>query len=403
MNRLLSIALTASSLMLCACNAEQIRMEKAEKLQRSILTLDTHTDTPMRLWNKNYRIDMDNPTGCIDFPKMRQGSLDVESFGIFTWQGGRDTAFYNKAYKRGLATLAMINELPEKYPDQVGIVSIPDDMYRLKKEGRLGILPTIENLTLIGDDISRISELYDGGVRMFGLVHSYHNDISDSSSDTTSAEYGGLSPLGEEVVKELNRIGGIIDVSHASDSAFFDVIRLSKAPIVASHSSVRAVADHNRNFSDSMLEALKENGGVIQICILGDYVKNLPENPEYNRRYAELRKEYRSLPADAKESRDSLMREIRGLKEIYPDQKILVSDYVDHIDYVVNKIGVDYVGIGTDFDGGGGIDDCKDASQLINITAELMDRGYTKEEIEKIWGGNFIRVFREVLRLAETN
>lgn len=403
MNRLLSIALAALSLMLCACNADQVRMEKAEKLQRSILTLDTHTDTPMRLWREDYKIDMDNPTGCIDFPKMRKGSLDVESFGIFTWQGGRDTSFYNKAYKRGLATLALINGLPDKYPDQVGIVSVPDDMYRLKKEGRLGILPTIENLTLIGNDISRISELYDGGVRMFGLVHSYNNDISDSSSDTTGAEHGGLSPFGEEVVKELNRIGGIIDVSHASDSAFFDVVRLSKAPIVASHSSVRAVAEHDRNFSDRMLETLKENGGVIQICILADYVKNCPDNPEYDRRYAELRRAYRSLPADAKETRDSLMREMSALKDIYPDQKVLVSDYVDHIDYVVKKIGVDYVGIGTDFDGGGGIDDCKDASQLINITAEMIDRGYSKEDIEKIWGGNFIRVFREVQRLAETH
>ncbi len=401
MNGFYTFTLAASVLALSACDSGEARMKKAEELQRSVLTLDTHTDTPMRLWREDYHIEKDNPSGCIDFPKMRKGSLDVESFGIFTWQGGRDTAFCNKAYRRGLETLAKVMELQDRFPDQVGIVSTPDDMYRLKREGRLGILPTIENSTLIGNDISRIGELYDRGIRIFGLVHSYNNDICDSSSDKNGPEFGGLSEFGENVVRELNRVGGIIDVSHASDSTFFDVIRLSKAPVVASHSSVRAVAEHDRNFSDEMLDALKENGGVIQICILADYVRNCPENPEYDRKYAGLRRAYRELPENAsQEKRDSILNALSVLKEVYPDQKVLVTDYVDHIDYVVKRIGIDYVGIGTDFDGGGGIDDCKDASQLINITAELMDRGYTREDIEKIWGGNFIRVFREVLECA---
>lgn len=376
-------------------------MKEAEELQRSILTLDTHTDTPMRLWNANYHIDQDNPSGCIDFPKMRQGSLDVESFAVFTSQGGRDTAFYNKAYKRGLETFDKILELPVKYPDLVGIVGCPQDMYDLKAAGKLGILPTIENATLIGDDLGRLKELYDKGARIFGLVHSYHNDICDSSSDKKDPEHNGLSELGERVVLEINRLGGVVDVSHASDSTFFDVVKISKAPIMASHSSVRAVADHNRNFSDQMLEALKENGGVIQICILPDYVKKVPDNPAYKEEYEALRNLYRQTPGENTARRDSIRAEMTALKEKYPDQKIYIRDYVDHIDYVVKKIGEDYVGIGTDFDGGGGIDDCKNASQMIGITAELLKRGYTKEQIEKIWGGNFIRVFNKAIEVAQ--
>lgn len=367
---------------------------KARKLQKSILTLDTHTDTPMRLWNETYKINEDNPQGCIDFPKMKAGLLDVESFAVFTWQGGRDAAFVDKAYARGLQTFDKINALEKEYPDVVGIVRTPDDMYRLKREGKLGILPTVENLALIGTDISRLQVLYDKGARIFGLVHSYHNDLADSSSDPKAPEHGGLSEAGKAVVKELNRIGGIVDVSHASDAVFYDVIKLSTKPIIASHSSVRAVADHDRNFTDDMLYALKKNGGVIQICILQKYVKTAPENKEYNAEMKQLNEKLASVPKENVAERNALRAEISALKEKYPDQLAFIKDYVDHIDYVVKKIGIDYVGIGTDFDGGGGIYDCNNAAQLPGITAELIKRGYSKKEIEKIWGGNFIRVFR---------
>lgn len=369
-------------------------MERARKLQQSILTLDTHTDTPMRLWNEKYKINEDNPEGCVDFPKMKAGLLDVESFAVFTWQGGRDTAFVNKAFERGLQTFDKINALPQQYPSVVGIVDAPEEMYRLKKEGKLGILPTVENLALIGTDITRIQTLYDKGARIFGLVHSYHNDIADSSSDPKAPEHGGLSQFGKEVIKEINRVGGIVDVSHASDAVFYDAVKISSKPIIASHSSVRAVADHDRNFTDDMLLALKKNGGVIQICILQKYVKTAPENKAYEAELAALNKKQAALPKEDIAARNQVREEMAALKEKYPDQLAFIKDYVDHIDYVVKKIGVDYVGIGTDFDGGGGIYNCKNASQLPGITAELLLRGYSKKEIEKIWGGNFVRVFK---------
>lgn len=395
----LAIVILCSAGCLLAKDAKKSLAQQAKELQNSILTLDTHTDTPMRLWDKNYKINEDNPTGCIDFPKMRAGGLTVESFAVFTWQGGRDTVFVNKAYTRGLQTFDKINALPSQHPDVVGIVSTPADMYRLKKEGKLGVLPTIENLALIGTDLSRIQELYQKGARMFGLVHSYHNDIADSSSDPKKPEHDGLSPFGKEVVKEINRIGGIVDVSHASDKAFFDAVAISTKPIVASHSSVRAVANHNRNFSDEMLLTLKKNGGVIQICILQDYVKTAPDNKEYNERLQELKNKLETVSKEDAQQRKLIRQEMSQLKESYPDQLVFIKDYVDHIDYVVKKIGVDYVGIGTDFDGGGGIYDCMNASQLTGITEELLRRGYSKKDIEKIWGGNFVRVMKECQKL----
>lgn len=392
------IALTAIS-----CNPKQKDlMKEAEELQRSILTIDTHTDTPMRLWSESYDVNADNPTGCIDFPKMRKGSLDIETFAAFSGQGARDTATTTRSYDRALKTVQKIHEATQKYSEVSSVVTTPAEMFQAKEQGKIGILISIENGYPIGTDLSRVRTFYQNGVRMFGLCHSYHNDICDSSSDKLPAEYNGLSAFGEQYVNELNRIGALVDVSHASDSTFFDVVRISKTPIIASHSSVRAVADHNRNFSDQMLDALKENGGVIQICILDSYVKNFPKDSVYDAERALIAEELRAIDRDNKPLRDSIRRKYDVLKAKFPEQNAYIKDYVDHIDYVANRIGIDYVGIGTDFDGGGGISDCKDASQLIGITAELLARGYSKEDIAKVWGGNFIRVFNEVIKYSES-
>lgn len=398
-----TVALCMLALIAISCNSKQkTLMAEAEKLQRSILTIDTHTDTPMRLWNENYDINADNPTGCVDFPKMRKGSLDIETFAAFSGQGSRDTATTNKVYDRALKTIQKIHEATQKHSDVSSVVTTPAEMIQAKEQGKIGILVSIENGYPIGTDISRVRTLYKNGVRMFGLCHSYHNDICDSSSDKLPAEHRGLSAFGEAYVKELNRIGGLIDVSHASDSTFFDVVKISKTPIIASHSSIRSVADHNRNFSDEMLDALKANGGVIQICILDSYVKNFPKDSVYNLERALITEELLAINRGDKQLRDSIRKKYDVLKAKYPEQNAYIKDYVNHIDYVVKKIGVDYVGIGTDFDGGGGIADCKDASQLIGITAELMTRGYSKEDIAKIWGGNFLRVFDEVIKYSDS-
>ncbi len=393
-----SIALLASLAVSCA--EEPTLMERAEELQRSILTVDTHCDTPMSMLSPTFDVTKWGD-GCIDIPKMKAGSLDVESFAVFTpqrYEEGYVDAMYEKA-KRLYDTIQCI---AAAHPDIMGVVSSPEDMYRLKSEGRSAILPTMENSLPLGNELARVDTLYDKGARIFGLCHGLNNNICDSSTDDAGAVFGGLSPFGEKLVTYLNKKGAIIDVSHASDESFFDAVKLSKAPIMATHSSVRNIAHHNRNFTDEMLVALKENGGVIQICILDAYIKDFPENPEYKAEIDTARKAYYAIPKEDIDARKAARAEMSKIKSKYPDQNAYIKDYVDHIDYVAKKIGVDYVGIGTDFDGGGGVADCKDASQLIGITAELLSRGYSKEDIEKIWGGNFIRVFNDVIAYSKS-
>jgi len=275
----------------------------------------------------------------------------------------------------------------------------PDDAYRIKKENKLAIFIGIENGYVLGKNLSRIKEFYDMGARYITLCHSGNNDICDSSSDPKGPEHDGISPFGADVIKEMNRLGMMIDVSHMSDKSFYDVLDETIAPVIASHSSCRALCSSPRNLNDDMLQALKSNGGVIQICILSRYIKTPEPDPVLESKLEELKNKYGEIK-DLSEEQKKLYHDERG--EIQKKFKKLanVSDVVDHIDHVVQVIGIDYVGIGTDFDGGGGVDGCRSVAEMKNITLELLRRGYSKQDIEKIWSGNFMRVFREVEKIA---
>ena len=232
--------------------------------------------------------------------------------------------------------------------------------------------------------------MYDLGVRYITLAHTRNNDICDSSTDSNGPEHDGLSSFGQEVVKEMNRIGMMIDVSHISDKAFYDVLDLSNVPVIASHSSCRALCETPRNLSDDMLLALKQNGGVIQICILSEYIKTPDPNPELEAALGALKEKYgdfRGLPDDKKRL---VRQETKAIQEKY-EKLATVKDVVDHIDHVIQVIGIEYVGIGTDFDGGGGVEGCKTVADVKNITIELLRRGYSKSDIAEIWGGNLMR------------
>ncbi len=198
----------------------------------------------------------------------------------------------------------------------------------------------------------------------------------------------------------MNRLGMIVDVSHISDKSFYDVIKLSKAPVFASHSSCRALCENPRNIDDNMLQALKKNGGVIQICILSNYLKAPEANPELEAKLKELREKYGDNSNQPDSVRRRVRSEYRALQKKY-EKLATVKDAVDHIDHVVQVIGIDYVGIGTDFDGGGGIEGCKTVADMKNITIELVRRGYSKTDIEKIWGGNVMRVLRDVEKISK--
>jgi membrane dipeptidase len=383
----------------CSNNEKQL-IKLAEKIHQKTLSVDTHCDTPMDMVSLNYDLGERHSEGCVDFPRMIEGGLDAEFFAVFTGQGPRNDSAYNEVYSYALKTLESIHKNVEKNSSLAEIALSPEDAYRLKKAGKIAAFIGIENGYPIGKDIRRVKELYEQGARYITLAHTRNNDICDSSTDSKGPEYNGLSPFGREVVKEMNRLGMMIDVSHISDKAFSDVLETSTAPVIASHSSCRALCESPRNLTDDMLLALKENGGVIQICILSEYIKTPDPNPELDAKLKDLRErygDYDTLPEDKKKL---VREEYRAIQDKY-EKLATVKDVVDHIDHVVQVIGVDYAGIGTDFDGGGGVEGCKTVAEMKNITIELLQRGYSKADIAKIWGGNIMRVFKEVAKKKE--
>jgi membrane dipeptidase len=379
---------------------------KARELHKKILTVDTHCDTAFSLLRTDWKIgDRHDPaqrnSGKIDLPRMKEGGLDAEFFAAFVGQGPLTVEGYARAKDNALRAVEAVHKMTEEYSSTIGLAVDPAGAWRLKKEGKLTAFIGMENGYPIGRDLSLVKFFYDKGVRYITLCHTSDNDICDSSTDRRNPEDKGLSDFGRQVVAECNRLGMLVDISHASDKSFFDVLAASKAPIIASHSSARAVCDNPRNLTDDQLRALAKNGGVIQICFLGAYVKTPPVIPEREQAIKEMEAKYGSLRDLRDESlRQKAMAERDAINQKYPQAQPTVKDLVDHIDHVKKVVGIDYVGIGTDFDGGGGIAGCDDVSGMIHVTEELIRRGYTDGEIAKIWGGNFFRVFEKVIALA---
>jgi membrane dipeptidase len=398
MKKYLSVLLTLLFLSGCSTSDEKLK-KQADRIHRDILTVDTHCDTPMDIVESGFDLGVKHDKGCVDFPRMKEGGLDAEFFAAYIAQGPRNDSIYDKVHAETLAILDAIHKNVEKNVSLAGIALSPDDAYKLKREGKIAAFIGLENGYPVGKDLSRIKTYYNLGVRYITLCHSGNNDICDSSSDPGGPENNGLSVFGAGVVKEMNHLGMMIDVSHISDKSFFDVISASKAPVIASHSSCRSLCSSPRNLTDDMLQSLKSNGGVIQICILSSYIKTPEPNPEREAEIKELKEKYGDFGKLTDEQKTIFRQERWEILNKYR-KLATVSDVVDHIDHVVQVIGIDYVGIGTDFDGGGGVDGCKTIAEMKNITIELLHRGYSKADIEKIWGGNIMRVFREVEKIA---
>ncbi len=388
-------------LIVAACNAPQeVSVEQqANELHKRILTLDTHCDTPLNLGDEGYDIgkrnNFDSSRTRVDFVRMQEGEMDAMFFAVFIGQGKRDSLGLSGAKNRAIRITDMLDSVLDRYSEMAELAITAGDAYTIEKKNKRAIYYGMENGYPIGKDISLIDYFYERGIRYITLSHSWNNDICDSSTDTV-AEHNGLSKFGEQVVGRMNQKGMLVDVSHISDSAFYDVINLSKTPVIASHSCARALCDHPRNMNDEMLKKLAENGGVIQLCILSSYLVEPPKDAKRDSAFAVLREKYKSYGSMSEEEKKEARKEWRATQEKYPEPLATVADAIDHIDHIVKLIGIDYVGIGTDFDGGGGLSDCKDVSEIKNITLELLKRGYSEEDIEKIWGGNFMRVFRQV-------
>ncbi len=394
--------------------SEEEILAHAQAIHDAALTIDTHNDI-LGNWGT---AEIDPCTGTnmkVDIPKMVAGGLDMTFPAVYVGQGPRTPDGYAAVKQAALEKFTAIHRVAEEMcPDKVEIAYRTDDVERILATGKRIYGIGIENGYAIGTDLALVQQYYDLGTRYITLTHSGNNDIGDSSTPRgePAEEWGGLSPLGEEVVREMNRLGIMVDLSHVSDNTVRDVFALSVAPVIASHSGAWALANVPRNLNDELLQGLKENGGVIQVVALAGYLQVDP--PERTAAIQALREELgfadrsalRAMTPAEREAYDARMEEqgptyearMAEIDAQWPPAD--VGTYVDHIDYVKNLIGIDHVGIGTDFDGGGGIPGFNDASEALNVTVELVRRGYTDDEIKKIWGGNLLRVWREVERVA---
>ncbi|MEM8927960.1 MAG: dipeptidase [Bacteroidota bacterium] len=388
-----------------ATETEEELVQRALDIHKRVLTLDTHADTPLRMIEPGFdmaeRHDPNETGSKVDYPRMKEGDLDAIFFAAFVAQDIRDNDGNSRAKALCLQMIDSVIASTERNSDVVGLALNPEDAYALEKQGKRAIYIGIENGYPIGQDLSNVEEYFNKGVRYITLVHSSNNDLADSATDENGTEHGGISEFGSKVVGEMNRLGIMVDVSHGNDSVFYDAIKLSKAPIIASHSNARAVTDHRRNMTDEMLKLMAENGGVVQLTMLADYLREAPPNAARDSAVAALRANMKPISEMTDEERSALRKSFQELNEKFPNPPATVEHVADHIDHIVKVAGIDHVGIGCDFDGGGGIEGVFDASEVMNITIELVRRGYTEEQIAKIWGGNLIRVFKEVQALAE--
>ena len=377
-------------------------LQRARNIHRAVITIDSHTDTPLRMLQKGFdmsvRHDSRKEYSKIDFPRMRDGGLDGVFFGVFVSQGPRNSEGYEKIKQRAVMLFDTIDAVVQRNSHIAALAVTAKDAKQLKKEGRSAVFIGVENGYAIGKDLSLISTFYLRGARYITLCHSKNNDICDSSTDTV--EYNGLSPFGYKVVREMNHVGMMIDVSHISDKALEDVLTYSKTPVIASHSCAKALCNNPRNLNDTLLKKIALNGGVVQMCILSDYVKTPLPNPARDSAKAAVRKKYNEFEGLTDDEMKVARKEWYAINDQFPQKLATVSDVVDHIDHIVRVAGINHVGIGTDFDGGGGVDGCFDVGEMGNITLELVKRGYSENEIRKIWGGNLMRVMNKTDKVA---
>ncbi len=369
-----------------------------DDLHHRLMVLDTHLDTPAFFHTPSYRFtargsfEIDGTQ--VDLPRMNEGGLDGGFWVIYTPQGPLDQASMNAARTAALLRQTAIREFAAKYSDEVELAFTADDAERIHAAGKKVVFQSMENAYPLGNDLSLLETFYAGGLRMVAPVHFANNQYADSATDVSPA-YGGLSPLGEQLVREANRLGLILDGSHASDDTVRDMLALSTTPIILSHSGPKGVYDHPRNLPDDLIQAVAAAGGVIQINALGAYLERLTATPERTAALAELEAEYGGNIAALPEERRNAYREARrALDKQFPPPRSTFEKFMEHMLYTLDLVGPDHVGVGADWDGGGGVDGMEDVSFLPKITEALLEAGYTEYDLVKIWGGNQIRLMR---------
>ncbi len=402
-------------------NSAMDLIAKAKAIHERVIVLDTHNDINIDnfLDEKNYTMRLPNQ---VNLPKMIEGGLDVSWFIVYTGQGPLTEAGYLKAYENAMAKFDAIHRLVNTIaPDKIELALSSDDVRRIHQSGKKVAMIGVENAYPVGTDIKNVENFYKLGARYMSLAHNGHSQLSDSNTGDEEQKWlhNGLSDLGRSALKEMNRLGIMIDLSHPSKAANLEMIELSEAPVIASHSASRTMNNHSRNLDDEELMALKANGGVVQTVAFRSYI-NSDKSKKYRDavtaiyKVAALEKgiewlewsDVRQLP---EEERVGYMKNYREIAQTSKEKveaigdtiaQVDVSDFVDHIDYMVNLIGIEHVGISSDFDGGGGVRGWNDASETFNVTLELVKRGYSEDAIEQLWSGNLLRVLDAVQAVA---
>ena len=398
-----------------------IDMTKAEQIHKAVISIDTHDD--INTGNFTYSLNYSSETQSqVHIPGMQKGGLDVAWFIVYTGQDSLNASGYAKAAENADDKFSAIHRLVNAYaPNQIELALTPNDVRRIWKSGKKVAMIGVENGYPIGEDINNVEVFYNRGARYMSLAHNGHSQLSDSNTGEKDNIYlhNGLSDLGKQVIEKMNYYGMMIDISHPSKEAIRQMVEHSKAPVIASHSSARALCDHSRNLDDEQLQWVKESGGVVQTVAFSSYLNTEKHNNYFKAKDSLLRSigaknnikvldkyqmralEFDNLQEYIKERKKLMYLAKEALKSLKKDvPPVSVSDLVDHIDYIKDKIGIDHVGVSSDFDGGGGIEGWSDASETLNVTKELVKRGYTQKEIEKIWGGNLLRVMEQVQALA---
>lgn len=394
---------------------------KAKRIHQHALTLDTHNDIDLAnfTFSRNYAQDVDSQ---VNLPKMIAGGLDASFFIVYTGQSKDADAFeptgYKRAYNSAIEMFEAIHRMTTVLaPKQIEFAHSAEEVRQIHARGKKVALIGVENAYPLGDEkvaLRNVKQFYERGARYMSLAHQGHSQLSDSNTgEQTGWKWNGLSPLGKQVIAEMNKWGIMVDVSHPSKESMMQTLAITKAPIIASHSSVRALCDVSRNMDDEQLMALKANNGVIQIVGFNGYLKT--DSAERRAALKTLREEFKlgdgvnfsslrrgEATGVSEDLRTQLLARLATVDAQFPPpSRATVKDMVDHIDYAVKKIGIDHVGISSDFDGGGGIDGWNHAGETFNVTLELVRRGYTEEQIGKLWSGNLLRVMADVEKVAQ--
>ena len=394
--------LLLSFAVLFGCVNSDIKTDrKIQRIHDNAFTIDAHSASAVNFLKSDFDPARLNEFGSFDFPRMEQGGLDACFIAIFPGRGRRSEEGFNVTSSRIKTTVDLISKSIADNPDIVEVALKPEDALKINKEGKKSVYFGVESGFAI-NSIEKVKEYFDLGIRYMTLCFTSNSSLCDSSTDPKGAEHNGVSQLGIDVIAEMNRLGMMVDASNASDKAFYDILEYSKAPVIVSHTACRALCSNHRNISDEMLLSLKENGGIVNITLLSQLLKSPDVNTgAQQEELSNLDEKYKDLvgsdPAKYMDEYNSEREKIISNNR----QIASVSDLVDHIEHVIQVIGIDYVGISTDFDGGGGVDGCKDVTEIDSITRELVLRGYSRSEIDKIWGGNFMRVFSAVDEVAK--